>query len=100
MASGGDLEQALNLTLHQCSLNVVRGDRFKYVHFTSLPPLLFDLAEDPHEMRDVSGHPEYHAVTLEYTQRLLSWRMNHDEQTLTEYALTDDGVMHRRSPRY
>ena len=100
VTSGADLEQALNLTLHQCSLNVIRGDRFKYVHFTSLPPLLFDLAEDPHEMRDVSRHPEYHAVTLEYTQKLLSWRMNHDEQTLTEYALTDDGVMHRRSPRY
>ncbi len=100
VASGTDLEQALNLTLHQCSLNVVRGDRFKYVHFTSLPPLLFDLAEDPYEMRDVSGHPDYQAVMLEYTQKLLSWRMNHDEQTLTEYALTDDGVMHRRSPRY
>jgi hypothetical protein len=51
-------------------------------------------------MRDVSGHPDYQAVMLEYTQKLLSWRMNHDEQTLTEYALTDDGVMHRRSPRY
>ena len=36
--SNDDAEQALGLTLHQCALNVVRGERYKYVHFTRLPP--------------------------------------------------------------
>jgi hypothetical protein len=37
---------------------------------------------------------------LEYAQRMLSWRMNHDEQTLTHQTLTDQGVVERRAPRY
>ena len=28
---------------------------------------------------------------LEYAQKLLSWRMNHDEQVLTHISLTHDG---------
>ena len=42
-------EQTFGLTLHQCALNVVRGARYKYVHFTGLPPLFFDLEADPGE---------------------------------------------------
>ncbi len=30
-------------------------------------------------------------VVLDYAQKLLSWRMNHDEQVLTHIALTHDG---------
>jgi hypothetical protein len=27
-------------------MRVLRGERYKYVHFTALPPLFFDLQED------------------------------------------------------
>jgi hypothetical protein len=37
---------------------------------------------------------------LTYAQKMLSWRMNHDEQTLTHLALTEDGVVSRPAPRY
>jgi hypothetical protein len=37
---------------------------------------------------------------LEYAQKLLSWRMNHDEQTLTHIALTPDGPVVRPAPRH
>jgi hypothetical protein len=37
---------------------------------------------------------------LEYAQKMLSWRMNHDEQTLTHLELTDKGVISRQTPRY
>ncbi|MFT7219671.1 MAG: hypothetical protein ACI8Z1_001286, partial [Candidatus Azotimanducaceae bacterium] len=39
-------------------------------------------------------------LVLEYAQKMLSWRMNHDEQTLTHLALTDEGVISRPAPRY
>ena len=100
VVDGEALEQQLDLTLHQCMLNVIRGERFKYVHFTHLPPLLFDLVNDPFELENLANSPEHQPVVLEYAQKLLSWRMNHDEQTLTEYALTDAGVSQRRAPRY
>ena len=95
-----DAERVLGLTLHQCALNVVRGERYKYVHFTKLPPLFFDLEADPGETRNLAADPAYAPRVLEYAQKLLSWRMNHDEQTLTHLTLTSDGPVSRPSPRY
>jgi arylsulfatase A-like enzyme len=93
-------EVALGLTLHQCAMNIIRGPRYKYVHFTNMPPLFFDLERDPHEMDNRAGDPAYLPLVLAHAQKLLSWRMNHDEQTLTHLALTEDGVVSRPSPRY
>jgi arylsulfatase A-like enzyme len=99
-AGDDDAERAFGLTLHQCALNVVRGARYKYVHFTRLPPLFFDLVVDPGETRNLAGDPAYAPLVLAYAQKLISWRMTHDEQTLTHLALTEDGVISRPSPRY
>jgi arylsulfatase A-like enzyme len=93
-------ERKLALTLHQCTMNVIRDARFKYVHFTKLPPLLFDLQKDPGEFHDCSRDPDYLPVMLEYAQKLLSWRMNHDEQTLTHIALKHGGPVARPARRY
>ncbi len=97
---GATLEQSLGLTQHQCSLNVLRDDRYKYVHFTMLPPLFFDLQKDPNEFINEAENPAYLPLVLEYAQKMLSWRMNHDEQTLTHLALTNKGVISRPAPRY
>lgn len=93
-------EKALALTLHQCTMNIIRDERFKYVHFTKLPPLLFDLEKDPGEYVNRANDPQYLPVVLEYAQKLLSWRMNHDEQVLTHIALTHDGPVVRPAVRY
>ena len=93
-------ERVLGLTLHQCALNVVRGERYKYVHFTKLPPLFFDLEADPGETRNLADDPAHASLVLAYAQKLLSWRMNHDEQTLTHLSLTDSGPVSRPAPRY
>jgi arylsulfatase A-like enzyme len=92
-------EKRLDLTLHQCTLNVVRGRRYKYVHFTKLPPLFFDLERDPNEFENRANDPDYLPLVLEHAQKLLSWRMNHDEQTLTHIALRHEGPVHRAAPR-
>ncbi len=66
-------------------MNVIRDARYKYVHFTKLPPLFFDLERDPQEFENRAGDPAYLPLVLEYAQKMLSWRMNHDEQTLTPH---------------
>ena len=54
IVEGSAMEKSLGLTLHQCTLNVLRDDEYKYVHFTNLPPLFFDLKKDPGEFVDQS----------------------------------------------
>ena len=96
----GRAEAALGLTSDECSLNVLRGWRYKYVHFAALPPLLFDLEEDPGETRDLADDPTLQPVLLEMAQKMLSWRMVHDERVLTNTLLTAQGVVERRGPRH
>ena len=99
-AADDSVERELGLTMHQCTMNIIRDDRYKYVHFTRLRPLFFDLVSDPGEFVDRAEDPKYLPRVLEYAQKLLSWRMNHDEQTLTHVALTDRGPVVRRAPRF
>lgn len=94
----GEAETALGLRMDQCTLNVIRDRRYKYVHFTALPPLLFDLQEDPHEFRNLADDAAYAAVALEYAQKMLSWRMHHDERTLTGIKLGPQGVIGSGDP--
>jgi arylsulfatase A-like enzyme len=91
----GKPETALGLTLDECVLNVTRGDRWKYVHFANLPPLLFDLARDPGELTNLAADPTHEAQLLAGAQDLLSWRMRHDERTLTGIQITDEGPVSR-----
>ena len=93
------VERALGLDSDQCTLNVIRTRRLKYVHFTALPPLLFDLERDPDELVDRAGDPDYRDARLDLGARLLSWRMEHADRVLTGMHLTRDGVFERRPSR-
>lgn len=94
---GFDAESALGLAPDACQLAILRGRRWKYVHFAALPPLLFDIENDPDEMANFADDPAYAGVLLECAQKLLSWRMLHAERTLTNLHLWKDGVIDRRA---
>ena len=79
----GKPEQEMGLRLDACSLCVLRDRRYKYVHFTDLPPLLYDIEADPNELANLAGDPAHAGVVAEYAQKMLSWRMVHAECTLT-----------------
>jgi arylsulfatase A-like enzyme len=87
-------ERHFGLAPQQCNLSVVRTDRYKYVHFNGgLPPLLFDLKEDPDETRNLAEDAGYLRVRLEMAERLLAWRAEHLDQSLALLELTDGGVV-------
>jgi arylsulfatase A-like enzyme len=92
-------EAALGLTPDQCAMNVIRGERYKYVHFTSLPPLFFDLEQDPMEFTNLVDDPNHRDLVLEYAGKMLSWRMNHDERGLANQVLTPEGVVEHKGRR-
>jgi len=83
------------LSIDQCGLSVIRDERYKYVHFSALPPLFFDLSEDPAELHNRAADADCAARVLEYAQKLLSWRIRHAERTLTAYSATPDGLIDR-----
>jgi arylsulfatase A-like enzyme len=88
-------EQALGLASNDCHLTVLRGARWKYVHFAALPPLLYDLAQDPEEHRNLAGDPAHASVLLQCAQEMLSWRMRHEDRTLSHLHLGPGGVFAR-----
>jgi arylsulfatase A-like enzyme len=97
--SDGAVEALLGLTMDQCALSVIRGERFKYVHFTKGAPLLFDLARDPGEMTNVADDPAYQPAVREGAQAMLSWRMNFEDQAFSHTTLTRHGAVTRAEPR-
>lgn len=94
------VERALGLTSDQCYAAALRQDRWKYVHFAGLPPLLFDLQNDPGEAANLAAEPGQQARLLAMAQDLLSFRMVHAERTLAGQFLTPRGIASRAEPRY
>ncbi|MEW5422555.1 alkaline phosphatase family protein [Amorphus sp. 3PC139-8] len=89
-------EARFGLSSRECNLAILRDRDVKYVHFADLPPLLFDLAADPAETRNVADDPAYRDLRLHCAERLLAHRAAHLDQTLALSALTKDGVVWRR----
>jgi arylsulfatase A-like enzyme len=86
----------LGLELDQAGMCAMRTQDWKYVHFTALPPVLYDLRRDPHETRNVAGDPDYAGLLTEAASRMLSWRMRHADRTLTHFCATPAGLLDRR----
>jgi arylsulfatase A-like enzyme len=93
----GAAQAALGLDLDSCSLAVRRDARFKYVSFAGLPPLLFDLSDDPDELIDRSDDPACAAIRLACAEKLLAWRARHLDRTLTGIELTPKGLVDGRA---
>ncbi len=84
-ACSGELER-VGVPSTECALNVWRTKSHKYVHFTALPPLLFDLDSDPEELVDRVREPKYRDVLLKCTGDLLSHRIKHADQRRANLA--------------
>lgn len=89
----GKAEAHFGLDSAQLNLAVVRTDQHKYVHFGGgLPPVLFDLVNDPSETLNCAGDPSYAGVRLEMAERLLEWRARHLDQSLALSVVTKGGI--------
>ncbi len=93
------IEQLMGIRQDQCSVSVIRDRSGKYVQFGGgLPPLFFDLTEDPGELVDVVGDPDRAGQVLGYAQRLLRMHMEHTDPRLANRRATPDGSLFRPDP--
>ncbi len=86
---GRRFETLFGLPSAWCNLQVLRTERLKYVHFAGQPPVLFDLAEDPHELVNRAGDPGARALQLEGLDRMMTWRQRHEDAGLTRFICRD-----------
>lgn len=87
-------QEATGAAMPDANLAILREVRFKLVHFNAdLPPLLFDLKTDPHEMNNLADDPAHMATLLRMTRKLLSHRMTHADRTLANVRITENGAI-------
>jgi len=91
--------EELDIDFDACCFNVIRDDHYKYVHFAALPPLFFDLRNDPDELHNLAANPAFTELILKYAQKMLSWRMVNDERTLTHMLAEPEGMVERPRSR-
>ncbi len=89
--ASGAAERIYGAPLDALNLAVIRGERYKYVHFAALRPLLFDLQADPGELVNLADDPAYTRVRIEMAEKLLAWRARHLDRMLTGIELSANG---------
>lgn len=105
---GRDLARLkLDLPLADCRLYMVTDGRFKLINGEGVPPMLFDLEADPHELRDLGTDPAS-AATIERLRGVLfhwfatpgnritvddSWFTGDDDRMLHFDPLIEPGVL-------
>jgi arylsulfatase A-like enzyme len=89
------VESILGLQMDRCGMTALRSTTHLYIHFTALPPLLFDLKSDPHCLRNLAGDPASAVAMLACAQRLLSWQMESAPRLLTGMTAGPAGLLVR-----
>jgi len=87
------------LTPEECSLVCIRTNKWKYVHFPSLPALLFDLENDPQEMNNLAEYKKYYEIKNSLLSELLSHRLRHQDRQLSSLQVSKDGVVRVNGPQ-
>jgi arylsulfatase A-like enzyme len=87
------------LSPEECNLSVIRTKKWKYVHFPTLPPLLFNLKDDPEEVKNLANVKKFQNVKNNLLSQLLSHRMLHLERQLSNVKLTNKGPKTLHGPR-
>ena len=88
-------EAALGLASDRCALAVLQSRHYAYVHFNGLPPLCYDLRQDPDQLDNIANDRPRAGEVLAQAQATLTWRMDMAERRLTGCKLTPTGPVGR-----
>ena len=74
----------LDLPVDRAMGRMVCSKDWKYVHFDTQPPQLFDLNTDPDELDDLGTHPDYADVRDRMKSMLLNWSLDRKKRITVE----------------
>ena len=69
--------------------SMIRNGKWKFIYYVGQPPMLFDLAADPHETKDLGRDPAHQAVLAECEAKL---RTVVDPEAADQQARTDQAA--------
>ena len=85
-------QRALGTPLNNSRLFMVFDGRWKYIHAPGFRPMLFDLAEDPQELRDRGDDPDCAAERARLKDALLDWALrDHARITVSDARIAGYG---------
>jgi arylsulfatase A-like enzyme len=73
-------------SVDHCNMVMVRDQLWKFVYIDGLPPLLYDLQNDPQEFHDLGHSPAHAAVREEMQHHLLAWLISRKQVTGLSYS--------------
>lgn len=88
-------EAPFGLSPEDAHLTIRRERHYKFVHFAGLPPLLFDLQNDPHELDNLAEQPGAASLRLAMVEALLAWRTRTSERAYSHLKATPSGLIQR-----
>jgi len=87
-----EARRALKRAPDECRAWMVRTTDWKYVHWAGFRPQLFDLINDPGELRDLGREPRYERVRQSLRERLFEWQCGLKRRTSVELDEVERGT--------
>ena len=82
------IQTHLGLGFHQSNAVILREADWKHIHFGGgLPPMLFDLANDPGERADLGQDPAHAGVVSRLARKLIDRMTERRDRRLTHHAI-------------
>lgn len=76
-----DVRLPVGRSVEGCQMTMLRTERWKYIHYEGLTPQLFDLQQDPQELKDLGRSDGHAAVREELQRQLFDWLRNRKRMT-------------------
>jgi len=81
--------ELLDVDQKDARLVMVCDKRWKYVYCEKFRPMLFDLENDPNELNDLGGYPDYEDIRKMMEERVFAWARQHHARTTLSPAQID-----------
>ena len=81
--------ELLHVDQKDARLVMICDKRWKYVYCEKFRPMLFDLENDPNELNDLGGYPDYKDIRKMMEERVFAWARQHHARTTLSPAQID-----------